>query len=284
MVKGISAVNRTVRKFVFGAAIAGTAMLLGASSPIKNTRAEKEPQRTELMLKESAEALKLNSLQQTQPTVPTVHNKKLDDMFLLFAENDEEHKMVNDFINEVYAMYGTYLASALIQTQIDYNMFIAFLDGNAEILKRFPYGENRYEDATNGNLETAKKVKKTIMEWLEPNYSKVFVPVFESFDHKPTAEEFITTLDNSVKKNEYKLFLGTYFNEYGNPSKSFKDKQVNNNLSSIQNNSDLIAYKVHCADVMLFSNLLHNFGLINNRENLSVYGTYLSGFMEAASP
>lgn len=153
MVKGISAINSIAKKGVLGLMLASS-VTMGASSPIKNTRAENEPPKTEVMSKEASEALKLNSLQQT-PTVPTVHNKKLDDMFLLFAENDEERKMINDFINNVYNVCGTYQASAVIQTQIDYNMFLAFLDGNAEILKRFPYGENRYVDATKNEYDVA---------------------------------------------------------------------------------------------------------------------------------
>lgn len=287
MVKGISAVNSTVRKFVFGAAIAGTAMLLGASSPIKNTRAESEPQRTELMSRETANALRVNSPQQT-PTVPTVHNKKLDDMFLLFAENDEERKMINDFINNVYNVCGTYQASAVIQTQIDYNMFLAFLDGNAEILKRFPYGENRYEDATKSMygleydeyfMDPVKKIKHSVVEWLEPNYSKVFAPVFESFDHKPAAEEFITALDNYVKKNEYKLFKGIYYNDYSNPSRQFEE-DLDGTLGEIQNNSDLIAYKIHRANLMLFVNLLQTNGIKNDE----LYKIFYRGFMQATSP
>lgn len=126
MVKGISAVNSTVRKFVFGAAIAGTAMLLGASSPIKNTRAEREPQRTELISKESAEALKVNSLQQT-PTIPTVHNKKLDATYLKFAEDQEDINFVNNKCNNMYTNLGTYLGSVIIQKEIDSQMLIALL-------------------------------------------------------------------------------------------------------------------------------------------------------------
>ena len=285
MVKGISAINSIAKKGVLGLMLASS-VTLGASCPIKNTRAENEPPKTEVMSKEASEALKLNSLQQTQQSVPTVHNKKLDDMFLLFAENEDERKMVQDLINDLYKEYGTYLGGAMIQTQIDYNMFLVFLDGNAEILKRFPYGENRYKDATKYSHSAIDKVKQPIMEWLEPNYSKVFAPVFSSFDHKPAADELITALDNYVQKNEYNLFKGAYFNEYSNPSESFQNKQANNNLDEVQNNSDLIAYKIHRANQMLFSQLLNANGIniSNYRDWYNENRIFYSGYMLAASP
>lgn len=129
-------------------------------------------------------------------------------------------------------------------------------------------------------MNPIKKIKNNVVEWLEPNYSKVFAPVFNSFDHKPTADEVITALDSYVQKNEYQLFRGKYFNEYSNPSRSFKDKQANNNLSITQNNSDLIAYKIHRANLMLFSNLLHVNGIKSN----DLYIIFYSGFMDAVSP
>lgn len=283
MVKSISAVNSTVRNFVFGAAIAGTAMLLGASSPVKNTRAESEPQRTELMSEETANALRVNVLQQN-PTVPSVHNKKLDDMLLRFYDKEEDKINAKAFIDQLYEDWGTYGASALIQTQIDVNMFVEFLNGNAEILKRFPYGENRYKDATKYSHSAIDKVKQPIMEWLEPNYSKAFAPVFSSFDHKPAADELITALDNYVKKNEYNLFKGAYFNEYSNPSTQFKD-DLDRNLGEIQNASDLIAYKIHRANQMLFSQLLNANGInISNYRDWGNENTiFYSGYMQAVN-
>ncbi|MBQ5532755.1 MAG: hypothetical protein IIU04_04335 [Bacteroidales bacterium] len=73
MVKGISAINSIAKKGVLGLMLASS-VTMGASSPIKNTRQNTEPPKTELMSKEASEALKLNSLQQTQQSVPTVHN------------------------------------------------------------------------------------------------------------------------------------------------------------------------------------------------------------------
>lgn len=198
MVKGISAINGIAKKGVFASMLA-SAVALGASTPIKNTRQDKLPQQTELMSKQAAEALKVNSL--TQDTIPTMHNKKLDDMLLRFYDKDEDKIKVKEFIQQLYDDWGTYGASALIQTQIDVNMFVEFLNGNAEILKKFPYGENRYKDATEyDDIKVPQKVKARILEWLEPNYSKVYAPVFSNFDHKPGADELNTALDNYVKK------------------------------------------------------------------------------------
>lgn len=281
MVKGIFAINNIAKKSVFAAMLAGS-VTLGASSPIKNTRQEITPPQTELMSKPAAEALKVKSLQQS-PTVPTVHNQKLDDMLLLFYEKDEDKANMKESINQLYEIWGTYAASAMIQTQIDINMFLAYLDGNAEILKRFHNADVVYKSAISGDLEAGKKVKAFVMEWLEPNYSKVFLPVFDKFDHKPTADELISALDSYVEINENKLFKGDYKTSYLWPTERKKETLAKNNSNIIQNNSNLIAYKIHKADAMLFCKLLDAAG-IEVLYNKKYKKTFYSGFMQAASP
>ena len=98
--EGYQQINSIGRKAALIGAITAGAMLLGASCPIKVAQQNKEPQKTELMSKESAEALKINSLQQTIPDVPTVHNPKLDKTLKKFAENDAELADFNTFIDK----------------------------------------------------------------------------------------------------------------------------------------------------------------------------------------
>ena len=57
--------NNMAKKGVLALMLASTA-LLGASCPIKNTSQTKTQEQTELLSKEASEALKLNSMQQTQ--------------------------------------------------------------------------------------------------------------------------------------------------------------------------------------------------------------------------
>lgn len=91
------------------------------------------------MRKDGAEALKALTFPQEKqnPTVPTVHNQKLDEKLLKFANSPEEKNTINEYLNNIYKESGSYLGSAEIQQSIDLNLFLAFLDGNIEILKRF---------------------------------------------------------------------------------------------------------------------------------------------------
>lgn len=271
-------------KVVLGAAVVSTAMLLGASSPIKNTRQEKEPVQTELMSKESAEALRLNFLQQTRQSVPTVHNPKLNATFKYFANNDEERVFATSFLNKVYGDLGTYMGSALVQNQIDYNMFLEFLDGNAEVLKKFPNGETLYKEALSGDLEKIKTKKDELKKWLNENFAKVYSQLFNQFNHKATAEETISALDEYVRINN-QIFENRYWQVYTNPSEQFQLKQQNKYSNSIQQNSDLIAYKMYLADMSLFRNLLKSVGFKRgSREDLNMYHTYEWAFTTAVEP
>ena len=272
----------TISKGFIGAIIAST-VLLGASSPIKSTKQETQPAQTELMSKESAEALKANSLQQT-PTVPTVHNPKLDATVKRFLDKGESLDDVNTFLNQIYNEYGTYMGSAIIQNQIDYNMFIAFLEGNTELLKNFPNGEKLYHEAMLGDTEKIKTKKVAIETWLNNNFADTYSPLFNNFDHKPTAEETINSLDNYVKTNT-KVFENRYWQIYTNPSEEFGKKLQNSNNSIVQKRSDLIAYKMYLADKSLFRNLLKSAGFNRgNMDNLNMYHAYEWGFIPAIEP
>lgn len=272
----------TISKGFIGAIIASS-VLLGASSPIKNTKQETLPAQTELMSKESAEALKANSLQQT-PTVPTVHNPKLDAILMKFAENQDDSIYVIKFLNDTYSNYGTYMGSAIIQSEIDINMFLSFIDGNKEILKGFPNGEKLYYEAMIGDTEKIKTKSEELKKWIQENHAAVYSPFFYQFDHKPTSQETIDALDEYVKINNH-TFENRYWQIYTNPSEEFEKKQQNSNNSIVQKRSDLIAYKMYLADMSLFRNLLKSAGFNrSNRDNLNMYHAYLWGFIPAIVP
>ena len=58
MVKGISAINSATKKGIIISMLAATSLGVGASNPIKNTVQESEPNKTEVVSKEGAEAVK----------------------------------------------------------------------------------------------------------------------------------------------------------------------------------------------------------------------------------
>ena len=95
---------------------------------------------------------------------------------------------MEDFLSNIYNSNGSYLASATIQQNIDLNMFLAFLDGNIEILKRFE-GEYRAtpESISEGTYyNVAKKymtpenqakladLKAKIGTWIQENYFMIY--------------------------------------------------------------------------------------------------------------
>lgn len=280
MVKGISAVNSTVRKFVFGAAIAGTAMLLGASSPIKNTRAESEPQRTELMSRETANALRVNSLQQT-PTVPTVHNPKLDATFKKFAESTEELNSFNNLLSNIYTGNGTYLGSALLQKEIDIQMLYALITKNTNVVIKNninPQLGRKIEGFGDPFYATITPNAEIIDKWSD-RYTQIINNNLQ-FDHKPTAEEVSDRLDyiaeNKMKftKEEiiqYKVYCNDFLHNH------IKDKR------GIQPASDLLAYKMFMIDKIAFAKELYGEGVFG-------YGafdeirSYYNEWMESVAP
>lgn len=122
------------------AAMLTGSMALMASNPIKTAKTETPVQR-EFVSKEGSEALRavtFPGVQQT-PAVPTEHNKALDEKFLKFYDTEEEKRDVSALLSKNYNRYGSYLGSAIIQQYIDLNIFLEFLDGNIEILKRFDH-------------------------------------------------------------------------------------------------------------------------------------------------
>ena len=96
-----------------------------------------------------------------------MHNQKLDEKFLKLADNDEEKKFMEDFLSNIYNSNGSYLASATIQQNIDLNMFLAFLDGNIEILKRFD--EEAYNKRDRDAMQKVAEKSGPIKEWLNEN-------------------------------------------------------------------------------------------------------------------
>ena len=69
-------------------------------------------------------------------TVPTVHNQRLDDLYRKYASNEEEVNQVNSMVNEFYKNYGTFLASAVIQHELDRQQLYTLFDEDTKTLSR----------------------------------------------------------------------------------------------------------------------------------------------------
>ena len=96
-----------------------------------------------------------------------MHNQKLDEKLLKFADNEEEIKHITEYMSNIYNTNGSYLGSAMLQQTLDLNMFLAFLDGNIEILKRFD--EEAYNKIDRDAMQKVAEKSGPIKEWLNEN-------------------------------------------------------------------------------------------------------------------
>jgi hypothetical protein len=257
----LSAISSEAKKAALGAMLASSVAMF-ASNPIKTARTE-NPQQTEVISKDGAEALKALTFPQEKqtPAVPTVHNQKLDEKFLKLADNDEEKKFMEDFLSNIYNSNGSYLASATIQQNIDLNMFLAFLDGNIEILKRFD--EEAYNKIDRDAMQKVAEKSGPIKEWLNENYFAVYNQPFGQFDNPPDAEEVSNALDKYLNEDPYNLFGGetSIDRNYTLLNNICKRRLANTNYDNIQKGSNYVAYQVVNADYLLFFSLLKSFGI-----------------------
>lgn len=70
-------------------------------------------------------------------------------------------------MSNIYNTNGSYLGSAMLQQTLDLNMFLAFLDGNIEILKRFD--EEAYNKIDRDAMQKVAEKSGPIKEWLNEN-------------------------------------------------------------------------------------------------------------------
>jgi len=225
----------------------------------------------------------------TQPTdkvePPTVHNPKIDNMFKCFFGGENAASTVDTMLAETYRTYGTYMATVIIQHQIDYNMFLAFVNGDSWMLKQFPNNNARHKAAVSGDNTMMRTKKANIMVWMDSNYVNLYTRLFSQFDHKPMADELVDALDKYVEKNEFNTFGGDYNNDYVVPSEAFKRQQDKSNQSQEQKASDLVAYKIYLADMMLFRQLISSVGVnLDSKLNEKLKQTYMQGYMPTIAP
>ncbi len=217
--------------------------------------------------------------------LPMVHNTKLDAMFKCFFGGENAASAVDTMLAETYRDYGTYMATIIIQHQIDYNMFLAFINGDSWMLKQFPNNQARHNAAITGDNTAMRAQKANIMAWLDSNYINLYTHLFSQFDHKPMADELEIALDKFIETNEFNTFGGDYYTDYLVPSEEFRNQQKMSNLDAVQKESDLIAYKVYLADMMLFNQLLKSIGVnIESTANEKLAKTYLEGYMPTVAP
>ncbi len=257
-------------------------MALMASNPIKTTKTE-TPVQGEVVSKEGSEALRAMTFPGVQqvPAVPTEHNIELDAKCLKFCDNDEEIKHMNDFLSMNYNKYGSYLGSAIIQQNIDLNMFLYFLDGNIEILKRFD--EEAYNKIDRDAMKKVVEKSEPIKQWLNENYFKAYNEPLGQFDHMPEAEEVDRALSDYVENDPNKLFGKMHVAASRYANNTFFDALQKSNMDIVQKNTCFIAYKISTADYLLFKHLLEGAGLYSGYDDRQVLDNF-NEFMRVVQP
>ena len=283
MVKGISSINGFIKTGVISALLAGSTALY-ASNPIKK---EAQPNQTEVVSKEGAEALKSASLLELQQTpVTTEHNPRLDATFRKFAKNAEDKQAINEILNKIYKDEGTFLASAYIQYEMDRQMLKILLDENTDMLIN-----------NNINPKLGNKVKKfgkdfygavtpnaqKVTNWLENSYTPAIFSLIR-FDHKPNGQELIKRLDY-IAEEKANFDLDDMV-EYHVFSDNFHRNELKNRTDN-QALSDLAAYKMFMIDKLIIKNALYNHWVFDPTykfNNGAILKDYYDEWMNSVEP
>ena len=266
MVKGVSAVNVFVKGAAMVTMVAGAVTLGNASAKSIQSQEKTAEQPTELVSNEGAVALEASAMTPPESEVPSVHNKKLDEIMRKYVEDDEERLYAENLIKDLYETNGTFLGSALLQHEIDVCNLYAFITGNTNVMinnginpelgrKIASFGPDFYERIT--------PQKDSIANWMVNEYSQAVRNTLR-FDHKPSAEEVDSKLSltylNEVAKNGDER--SDYFYKYRN----YKNRARAENKDETQFMSDLIAYQMYLIDRGIFDNSLRNFGIFGGDE------------------
>lgn len=195
--------------------------------------------------------------------------------------------MVTEFIDNIYKEHGSYLGSATIQQNIDLNMFLEFLDGNIDILKRF---EGEYIDsgsefngldyyvAANGYLdnETRTKIadlKNKVGTWISENYFNIYSELF-TFDHSPNYDELQDRIDNFDEHNDLefapgmKIFKDTDSKVIYNGNCILRSKISKKYSDSMQRATCFFSILIKTQDAELFNNLTRLYYDVPSNKNL----------------
>ena len=260
MVKGVS--SKIIRNTALGLFAAGS-MGVAAANLHKNNSYVTEPNKTELISKAGAEALKVNSIQVVnQSEVPTEHNIKLDETLKKMAVGENDKNSINALTNKIYDIRGTFLGTAYLQHELNVRALYTFMTGNTKQLRdsgvapKFAdkidsYGEDFYK--------TVKPISEPVLNWALDSYTPYLVSKL-SFDHKPTADEVLDKLDDiieneSILTKDEKQRILIMSDNY--KRLSLQNKKDNKSLS------DAIAYEVNMYDIYMFWHELMQAGIYN---------------------
>ena len=233
------------------------------TNPIKN---KIQPNQTEVVSKEGAEALKTTTMQAvTQNSIPTVQHSKLNERLRKYIENEEDSKYINNIINNVYNQNGTYLACVKLQREIDFQQLYTFLSKNPDILIK-----------NNINAKFGKQIKdfgpdffktldsdkaKIIMGWVNEIYN-VKMNKLLRFKNMPNVVEVSDRIDEIVSNSDYlnSNEILMYYKEC--------NKYLDNKLepTTPQDAAYIPARQMFIYDKIIFEKVLKKIGVFNEKQ------------------
>lgn len=197
-----------------------------------------------------------------QTSVPTVHNPKLDNALRKYIESPEDKEYIDDIINTACKNNGTFLGSALMQHEINFQHLYAFMSGNTDILIKNninPTLGKTIKGFGEAFYKTVKPEEESVSNWVLNKYRPVLYNNLK-YDHKPTAEEVCIRLDDIARTKagfDQKELASYYIYCDDFVEKGIKRKK------DTQSMSDLIAYKMFLIDKTLFRKELSGIGVFS---------------------
>ena len=263
MVKGVSAVNVFVKGAAMVTMVAGAVTLGNASAKSIQSQEKTAEQPTELVSNEGAVALEASAMTPPESEVPSVHNKKLDEIMRKYVEDDEERLYAENLIKDLYETNGTFLGSALLQHEIDVCNLYAFITGNTNVMINNGINPELGRKVASFGADFYKTItpqKDEIANWMVNEVSQAVRNTLR-FDHRPSAKEVDRKLDhiyiNEIAKTKDDRI------DYDSKIVRFilRPERKNKPSWDTQYMSDLIAYKMYLLDRGIFDKSLPHFGI-----------------------
>ena len=263
MVKGVSAVNVFVKGAAMVTMVAGAVTLGNASAKSIQSQEKTAEQPTELVSNEGAVALEASAMTPPESEVPSVHNKKLDERLRRYIETDEDKEYIEKQIKELYDYNGTFLASAMVQHEIDIQQLYAFITGNTNVMINNGINPELGRKVASFGADFYKTItpqKDEIANWMVNEVSQAVRNTLR-FDHKPSAKEvdriLVHIYINEIAKTkddriDYDVKIVRFISRPERKNKPSWDTQYM---------SDLIAYKMYLIDRGIFDHSLPHFGI-----------------------
>ncbi len=259
MVKGISSINKFVKTGIASALLASSAALY-ASNSIKH---DAEPNQMEVISKAGAEALKSTAMQGvTQTSVPTEHHAGLDRTLRKYIESEDDKQYIDNIINNVYKNNGTYLGSAIIQGEIDFQQFGAFIAKNMNLLIKNnidpPLG-NKINSFGPEFFKTLNS-EKQILDLAQAYTQKINEQL--KFNHKPSPIEVSDRIDEIVNNSDF-LTVDDKIEYYEKYNVYIINKKKPDNIKSV---ADIIATKMFTLDRIVYTKILKKYNVFNENQ------------------